>query len=87
MRQVRLNTVGYKILFVPFNVPLIYSLARDIIVVKSLPNVRSFNNWFSLNLRYEYYDDADGSRSGTVQELNGFTITNGGNGSAGGILA
>ena len=33
------------------------------------------SNAFSLNLRYEYYDDKDGFRSGTVQELNAFTIT------------
>jgi len=34
-----------------------------------------FNSWFSLNLRGEYYDDQDGFRSGTVQELVAFTIT------------
>ena len=34
-----------------------------------------FNNWFSVNLRYEHFDDEDGFRSGTAQELDAITIT------------
>tara|TARA_B100001123_G_C14780205_1_gene816256 strand:- start:190 stop:687 length:498 start_codon:yes stop_codon:yes gene_type:complete len=33
------------------------------------------NDYFSVNIRYEFYDDQDGFRSGTIQELEAFTIT------------
>tara|TARA_B100000686_G_scaffold348528_2_gene439806 strand:- start:6234 stop:7367 length:1134 start_codon:yes stop_codon:yes gene_type:complete len=33
------------------------------------------NDWFSVNLRYEHFDDEDGFRSGTIQKLNAITVT------------
>lgn len=33
------------------------------------------NNWLSLNFRGQYFDDKDGFRSGTTQELTAFTFT------------